>query len=1396
MFGNGVSIPNPATGSLMEGSPSMSVRCYLIPIAVLAFLATVLAISFASMALEDHDPIVISGDGDLTAANGVVSGRGYVHDPFVIEGWSISCPDGTGISIEGTGDHLVIRDIVLSTKGGDDAVGVLLTHVSNCTIENLTIEGLRYGIKVYHIDSLSIDDVKITNCTYGLNGYCCDDLVVERVRIYDCITGMTLSHGEGFSVEDCVVKAANGIIIGDYGQRYTKWVRLLDTLVEGEYRNIDLKNTDDSRVEGCTVKNPRWENLRLYYTHGTVLRNNVLDLGGIVVEGHPQNPNIDGSNTVGGVPVRYLKGVDGDVVDGPSGQVFLVDCANVTVANQSFEGVLNPVQLYSSPGCTVVNCTIEDAYRGIRLRYCPDFLVSHVSMVSSGTERMLVDGISVSGGGGRIDDCVIGPGYNKGLSVYGQVSVSLTNTSIRDFGSLGVRLTPERFDWDIYEGGLLSMDGCSVVGNTVGISGYHWRLRISGTTFEDNSESAVTTSGGEEVVITGCVFRNNGLAISVTDAVMGLIRDNTVSRSTGIGIHVIGSIISLTHNSISGVGTGVLVEQASQVEIMGNDVSGTDGPGIEVRSCHGGSLTKGTVTGCGIGLLVNGSSEVSVREVTVVGCGLGLVFERASNATVTKCTAQRCKGQGIVVRSSVDLHIHHNNLVENYMDLGTGYRYGPQALDVDGQGNAWDDGSEGNYWSDMKKRYPQASIQNGRTWNMSYEVPDDGSDRYPLGRFIDFLPPVADAGEDQTVGQGTRVTLDGSGSTDNVRTWHFIWSLDYRGETYRMAGKVSSFTFNVPGRYLVTLRVQDQAGNEGQDMVWINVLDTEPPMAHAGNGVEVKLGQSFYLIGSRSKDNVGIVSYRWTVDPDGLDIELEGEVVALSLDDYGSYCVVLEVADAAGNRDTDAITVRVVDISPPYADAGSDIQVAMGTLVIFNGSGCRDDTGVTEWLWSLELGTQEIALTGVSPTQFFDVPGVFRVFLRVSDAYGNVAFDGLTVFVFDAEPPLADGGEDLVIGNGQEFLLDGGGSSDNYRIECYSWTISNDTWSVQREGLRVPMVIEWVGSYTVTLRVTDFDGNWDEDTITVTVLDVTPPVARAGKDITVPQEMEVVLDGSTSRDNVGITEGRWTIFTGHDPIELEGLATRYTFVVPGTYHAALEVTDTSGLTDSDHITITVHDTEFPISNAGSDRWTVVGTIVRLDGTLSTDNGAISEYRWTYLCMGEKMTLQGAIVNVAFDELGDYHIELRVTDDGGNCASDEVVLRVFPSEVPLYIGPFTDLNTDPVSGVYVTAFLNDTSYYGRSDATGWMQVHVSTWDLALYVDVRATKEGYYPLTFQLQMDEWGVPVGKVPPMEREPSPVQEREGSSSLLPVVVVIALATIVLSFVAYNFITRGRRQA
>jgi PKD repeat protein len=95
--------------------------------------------------------------------------------------------------------------------------------------------------------------------------------------------------------------------------------------------------------------------------------------------------------------------------------------------------------------------------------------------------------------------------------------------------------------------------------------------------------------------------------------------------------------------------------------------------------------------------------------------------------------------------------------------------------------------------------------------------------------------PVADAGPDQTAEEGTMVSFDGSGSTDNIGIVNYTWTFNdgVRNTTHYGVSPVHNFT--VAGNYTITLTVFDAAGNNDMDtmVVTVNAL----PPDNDGDGI-------------------------------------------------------------------------------------------------------------------------------------------------------------------------------------------------------------------------------------------------------------------------------------------------------------------------------------------------------------------------------------------------------------------------------------------------------------------------------------------------------------------------------------------------------------------------------
>jgi len=374
------------------------------------------------------------------------------------------------------------------------------------------------------------------------------------------------------------------------------------------------------------------------------------------------------------------------------------------------------------------------------------------------------------------------------------------------------------------------------------------------------------------------------------------------------------------------------------------------------------------------------------------------------------------------------------------------------------------------------------------------------------------LPPVANAGPDQSVYVGDVVTLDGSGSSDSDGTivqWN--WSCTSHTVSFTDPNSAApSFTPGEAGNFVMTLGVQDDGSlwSVLEDTVNINVVDPSagnlPPNADAGEDQTVTAGDLVTLDGSGSADPDGtIITWEWTPSNAGTvlsDTNSSGPTFTPgSPGEYGFDLRVMDDHGAWSTPDDVMIVVNPVN-QKPIADAGEDQTVNPGATVTLDGSGSSDPDGyIVTWTWSTVYypGSNLPTLENDDTDEpFFDdaAEGDYRFELTVMDNRGEWSDPDqvdIRVGMAENQQPMADAGEDQTIELGQSVTLDGTGSYDpdgtinDYHWECTSHGISLDEYY----QVTAEFTPEEPGIYVFELKVRDNlaeSSEADEVTITVT----------------------------------------------------------------------------------------------------------------------------------------------------------------------------------------------------------------------------------------------------------------------------------------------------------------------
>jgi hypothetical protein len=189
------------------------------------------------------------------------------------------------------------------------------------------------------------------------------------------------------------------------------------------------------------------------------------------------------------------------------------------------------------------------------------------------------------------------------------------------------------------------------------------------------------------------------------------------------------------------------------------------------------------------------------------------------------------------------------------------------------------------------------------------------------------IPPIANAGPDQTVDEGDTVTLDGSNSSDTDDGISFyIWTQLHGTQVELSNPNAAQPTFVGPdvdpdGESLTfELTVTDEGGLQSTDtcivnVTWVNI----PPIADAGSDQTVDEGAIVTLDGSSSYDSDdGIATYEWTQTA-GTSVTLSDPASSqptLISPDVGpegeSLTFELTVTDEGGLQSTDTCIVDVI----------------------------------------------------------------------------------------------------------------------------------------------------------------------------------------------------------------------------------------------------------------------------------------------------------------------------------------------------------------------------------------------------------------------------------------------------------------------------------------------------
>jgi parallel beta-helix repeat protein len=203
-------------------------------------------------------------------------------------------------------------------------------------------------------------------------------------------------------------------------------------------------------------------------------------------------------------------------------------------------------------------------------------------------------------------------------------------------------------------------------------------VKISGFTFEGWSFNNIRINATTGVVIVGNKIVFNAI---------GILVENSVN-------------ITMDNNALEGFGLdniGIMLDHSSECKMTNNTIANAVYDGVRLWFSNNNLLSHNIFTNNDYGIFVYGSNRNTVSKNTISESGgPGMYFEESSSNNV----------------------IVHNNFVDNWTPVGF----------WDSSANVWDNGCEGNYWSD----YSSNDSDHDGVGDLPYAIDSNNIDHYPL----------------------------------------------------------------------------------------------------------------------------------------------------------------------------------------------------------------------------------------------------------------------------------------------------------------------------------------------------------------------------------------------------------------------------------------------------------------------------------------------------------------------------------------------------------------------------------------------------------------------------------------------------------------------------------------